>query len=86
MLAVGQTWAVVEAWCPRTQLNLLSEDWPLTCFWPGAGEDSEGQEHEATQRSELSHLHPDDTDLADLAGSGTGSDSGGADQEESYLW
>lgn len=37
----------------------------LTCFWPGGGEGSQGQQKEATQSSQLSHLHPDDCDLAD---------------------
>lgn len=36
-----------------------------TCFWPGGGEGSQGQQSEGTQSSELSHLHPDDSDLAD---------------------
>lgn len=34
----------------------------LTCFRSGGGEDGEGQQNES---SELSHLHPDDSDLAD---------------------
>lgn len=51
----------------------------LTCFWPGGGEGGQGQQKEATQSSQLSHLHPDDSDLADgellldwLAGSNCG--------------
>lgn len=45
----------------------------LTCFWPGVGEDSQGQQNEAQLYSELSHLHPDDTDLPDrLLGAGLG--------------
>lgn len=55
----------------------------LTCFWPGAGEDGQGQQNKAPQSSELSHLHPDDGDAT--KGSlvtGTGSNCDGVRKED----
>lgn len=42
-------------------------DW--TCFGPGCGEDSQRQQNEGTRHTQLSHLHPEDTDGPDGLGS-----------------